>query len=225
MINVTYVSRNADEARRVVNSIVRKFVIKDKEWTNKYAINSVSFLDSLIILQEKKIEASENEKMKFMVDNNLYSMEAKSNVIISQINSYEMDLYGIDTELSIKQNQIDLLKSKFSKLEKKLTGQLLDNINIQLLSLRDEVGSIKSNIALNSRMYGDDHGSVIELQQKLSLIKAEINEKVDLLIEKGIAVDDPLELRKEQISNIMELENLMLALKLERKQKENVGSF
>ena len=72
--------------------------------------------------------------MKFMLDNNLYSMEAKSNVIISQINSYEMDLYDIDTELSIKQDQIDLLKSKFSKLRKKLNGELMDNINIQLLS-------------------------------------------------------------------------------------------
>ena len=58
--------------------------------------------------------------MKFMLDNNLFSMEANSDVIISQINSYEMKLYDIDTELSIKQNQIDLLKSKFSKQEKKL---------------------------------------------------------------------------------------------------------
>ena len=160
--------------------------------------------------------------MKFMLDNNLYSMEAKSNVIISQINSYEMDLYDIDTELSIKQNQIDLLKSKFSKLEKKLTGQLMDNINIQLLSLRDEVGRIESNIALNSGIYGDDHGSVVELNQKLSLIKAEINKKVSILIEKGIAVDDPLEVRKEQITNILELENSMLALKLEKEQKEKM---
>ena len=37
LIKVTYVSKNADEARRIVNSIVRKFENKDKEWTNKYA--------------------------------------------------------------------------------------------------------------------------------------------------------------------------------------------
>ena len=222
MIQLSYVSENADEARRIINSIVRKFETKDKEWTNKYAINSVSFLDSLVTLQEKKIEASENEKMKFMLDNNLYSMEAKSNVIISQINSYEMDLYDIDTELSIKQDQIDLLKSKFSKLEKKLNGQLMDNINIQLLSLRNEVGRIESNIALNSGIYGDDHGSVIELNQKLSLIKAEINKKISILIEKGITADDPLEVRKEQITEILGLENSMLALELEKEQKEKM---
>ena len=222
LIDVRYISENADEARRILNSIVRKFQVKDKEWSNKYAINSVSFLDSLVTLQEKKIEASENEKMKFMVDNNLYSMEAKSNVIISQINSYEMALYDIDTELSIKQNQIDLLKSKFSKLEKKLTSQLMDNINIQLISLRDELGRIESNIALNSGMYGDDHGSVIELRRKLALIKAEIDKKVDILIGKGIALDDPLEVRKEQIAKILELENNMLALKLEKEQKEKM---
>ena len=86
MIWVTYVSKNADEARRIVNSIVRRFEEKDKEWTNKYAINSVAFLDSLVNLQEKKIEFSDNKKMKFMLENNLYSMEANSEAIISQIN-------------------------------------------------------------------------------------------------------------------------------------------
>ena len=65
MIKISYVSKNADEARRILNRVVRKFAIKDKEWTNKYAINSISFLDSLVNLQEKKIELSEDKKMKF----------------------------------------------------------------------------------------------------------------------------------------------------------------
>ena len=56
MIWVNYISENADEARRIVNTIVRRFEQKDKEWTNKYAINSVKFLDSLVTLQEQKIE-------------------------------------------------------------------------------------------------------------------------------------------------------------------------
>ena len=219
MISVTYVSKNADEARRIVNSIVKQFEIKDKEWTNKYATNSVAFLDSLVTLQEKKIENSENEKMKFMLENNLYSMEAKSSVIISQINAYELDLYDIETELSIQQKQIDLLKSKFSNQELNLTSQLMNNINIQLSSLRNEVGNIESKIALNSGIYGNDHGSVIELYEKLNLIKAEINKKVDMLIAKGIAVDDPLLVRQEQISQILSLEGSMTALKLSRDQK------
>ena len=42
------------------------------------------------------------------------------------------------------------------------------------------------------------------------------------MIKKGIAVDDPLEVREKQIANILELENSMLALKLEREQKERM---
>ena len=74
--------------------------------------------------------------MKFMLDHNLFSMEASSDVIISQINAYEMKLYEIETELNILQKQIDVLKSKFSEQELNLTGSLMDNINIQLSSLR-----------------------------------------------------------------------------------------
>ena len=62
MISVTYVSKNADEARRIVNSIVKQFEIKDKEWTNKYATNSVAFLDSLVTLQEKKLKILKMKK-------------------------------------------------------------------------------------------------------------------------------------------------------------------
>mgnify|MGYP001253282504 FL=1 len=222
MIWLTYVSKNADEARRIVNSIVRRFEQKDKEWTNKYAINSVSFLDSLVTLQEKKIEISDNNKMRFMLENNLYSMEANSSVIISQINAYEMELYNINTELSIQQKQIDFLKSKFSNQELMLTGQLMNNINLQLSSLRKEVGRIESQIALNSGIYGTEHGSVIELYEKLRLIKEEINKKVSLLIEKGITIDDPLVVRNEQISQILSLENSMFGLNLRREQNEKM---
>ena len=222
MIWVNYESENADEARRILNTIVRRFQQKDKEWTNKYAINSIAFLDSLVTLQEQKIEISENKKMKFMLEHNLFSMEANSDVIISQINDYEMKLYDINTELSIQQKQIDLLKSKFSKQELNLTSSLMDNINIQLSSLRSEVGRIESQIALNSGIYGDKHGSVIALNEKHDLIKEEINKKASLLIEKGITTNDPLLMRNEQISQILSLENSMIALKLNKDQNEKM---
>ena len=200
IIWVNYTSENADEARRIVNTIVRRFEQKDKEWTNKYAINTIAFLDSLVTLQEKKIETSDNKKMKFMLEHNLFSMEASSDVIISQINDYEMKLYEIETELSIQQKQIDLLKSKFSKQELNLTSSLMDNVNIQLAALRSEAGRIESQIALNSGIYGDKHGSVIALQEKQDLIKEEINKKASLLIEKGITANDPLSMRDGQIA-------------------------
>ena len=76
-----------------------------------------------------------------------------------------------------------------------------------------EAGRIESQIALNSGIYGDKHGSVIALQEKHSLIKEEINKKASLLIEKGITANDPLSMRNDQITQILTLENSMLALK------------
>ena len=73
--------------------------------------------------------------MEFMLEHDLFSMEANSDVIISQINAYEMKLYDIETEISIQQRQIDVLKSNFQN-KINLTSSLMDNINIQLSSLR-----------------------------------------------------------------------------------------
>ena len=96
----------------------------------------------------------------------------------------------------------------------------MENINLHLTSLRAELGRIESMITLNSGTYGDDHGSVIELYEKRNIIQAEINKKVALLIERGIVNGDPLVVREQQISEILNLENSMIGLKLEREQKE-----
>ena len=165
---------------------------------------------------------SDNKKMRFMLDNDLFSMESNSDVIISQINELEIQLYNLNTELNIQKEQIDFLKSKFSKEELNLTSSLMDNINIQLSALRSEVGRIESEITLASGIYGDKHGSVIALYEKLNLIKEELNKKVDLLIEKGITINDPLSMRNEQISQILSLENSMQALKFSKDQNEKM---
>ena len=92
-------------------------------------------LDSLVPRKENR--EFENRKMELCLSI-LFSMEASSDVIISQINDYEMQLYDIETELSIQQKQIDLLKSKFSEQELNFTSSLMDNVNIQLAALRSE---------------------------------------------------------------------------------------
>ena len=52
-----------------------------------------------------------------MFDNNLYSMESNSDVIISQINSYEMELYNIENQIKTHHLNVEFLKSKFSDIE------------------------------------------------------------------------------------------------------------
>ena len=59
-----------------------------------------------------------------MLENNLYSMEAQSGIIISQINDIEMEILAIETELSIQQKKMNLLRSKFSNLEEKLARSI-----------------------------------------------------------------------------------------------------
>ena len=95
----------------------------------------------------------------------------------------------------------------------------MNSTNLQLSALRSEVAQIESEITLASGLYGEQHGSVLALYEKLNLIKEELNKKVDLLIENGITINDPLSTRNEQISQILELENSMQALKFSREQK------
>ena len=101
----------------------------------------------------------------------------------------------------------------------------MNNTNLQLSALRSQVAQIESEITLASGLYGEQHGSVLALYEKLNLIKEELNKKVDLLIENGITNNDPLSTRNKQISQILELENSIQALKFNRRTKKKMLMF
>ncbi|MBA65878.1 MAG: hypothetical protein CMG55_08775 [Candidatus Marinimicrobia bacterium] len=207
LIEVSYRSKNADEARRIVNRTMGIFSVKDKEWSNQYALNSVSFLDSLVNVQEKILQNTDSLKMDFLLENKLHSMEAKSDDIIKRINGYEGELYNIKTQKSINKQKIEFLSSKLSSEEKDLADKIVGNINIQLSALRDEAAKLESQIITNSSIYGETHEFVQDLKKKLNNLTVAIDERVTKLALKGIAPQDPLRERQEIISEILNLEN------------------
>ena len=77
LIELRYSSPNADEARRIINKTMSIFALKDKEWSNQFAVNSVTFLDSLVYQQEKVVQSNDSSKMKFLLKNNLHSIVLK----------------------------------------------------------------------------------------------------------------------------------------------------
>jgi len=207
IIEITYNSINADEAKRLANTIARTYVRMDKEWTSKNSIKSVEFLDSLLSIQEKEIKSSDQKIRDFMVENNMFSLESDVSSIVSQLNNFESERYKQDSEINIRKEKIGILESKLTEREKSLADQLTNNINIQLTSLRMEIGRIETQIVQNKNSYGNDHAIIIELQQKLESLKIELDDKVNLLIAQGITVQDPLKARQIIISQLLNLES------------------
>ena len=216
IIEITFNSINADEARRVANAIAKIYVRMDKEWSSKNALMSVNFLDSLINVQKQKIEESDQKTRDFMLENNMFSLEGDVSSIVSQLNGFENQMYKTDSEIRIRKEKIEILESKLTQKEKTLASQLVNNINIQLNSLRLEIGKIETQILQNSNLYGDDHGLLVELNKKLVGLKRELDDKVDLLIKQGMTVEDPLQARQSIIAELLNLDSEIMGYELQK---------
>ena len=154
IITIAFNSPNADEARRISQIIAETYVRYDGERSRENAIRSTRFLDSLVQNQQAKIEEKEKSIRDFKLKNNMYSLDGDATSIIIQLNTYEAELYNIKAEINIRKEKVEILDSKLTKEEKSLTGQLTNDINSQLISLRIEIGRLETQVLQNTNIYG-----------------------------------------------------------------------
>ena len=172
------------------------------------------FLDSLVQDQQTKIEEKEKSIRDFKLKNNMYSLDGDASSIISQLNTYEAELYNIKAEINIRKEKVEILDSKLTKEEKSLTGQLTNDINSQLISLRIEIGRLETQVLQNTNIYGKNHAAVIELNKRIKSLKNELDNKVSILISQGITTQDPLQSRQDMITQLLSLDSEIISFEL-----------
>jgi len=214
ILEITFTSVNADEASRIANIIARTYVRLDKQWSSEDAVQAVEFLESLVVMQEEKLDMAGLEIKNFKINNNMYSLDGTASIITGQLSTLESELYTILADINIRKEKIDFLKSKLSQKEKNLADQLLNNINAQLVSLRLEIGNLESKLMKNTTLYGRNHTAVQELEAKINILKEQLNNKVAALVSKGITVKDPLVARQEIITQLLNLDSEIMGLDL-----------
>jgi len=225
ILEITFSGPNADECRRVANMIVNTYIAYDIERSKQKAIRSLNFLENLVKEQEKKIESKERKVRDFKLSNNMYSLDGDASSIISQLNTYEGELYSIKAEINIRKEKTEILDSKLTKEEKTLTEVLINDINNQLVSLRMEIGRLETQIVQGENSYGKNHGAVLELKNKLSGLKSQLNEKVTVLINQGITVQDPLQSRQDMITQLLNLDSEIISYQLRESEINKMISF
>jgi len=214
ILEITFSSPNSDEARRLANNIAKTYVRYDGERSREIAVRSLEFLDSLVFDQEKKIDQQEQKIRNFKLKNNMYSLDGDASSIITQLNNYESELYTLKAEINIRKEKSEILNSRLTKEEQTLTDQLLNDINAQLITLRLEIGSMESQIVQSTNQYGQKHGAVIELKERLDILKSALNNKVKILIDKGVTVQDPLQSRQDIITELLGLDSEIIGFEL-----------
>lgn len=225
ILQISFSSPNADEARRVANIIAKTYIAYDIDRSKQAAKRSLLFLDNLVAEQEQKIEEKEKKVRDFKLLNNMYSLDGDASSIITQLNSYEGELFNINAELNIIKEKTGILNSKLTEKEKTLTEALINNINNQLITLRMEIGRLENQIVQGTNTYGENHSAVLELKDKLKGLKSRLDEKVTLLINQGMTVQDPLQYRQDLITQLLNLDAEMISYQLRQSEINKMITF
>ena len=182
----------------------------------------LSFLEKILEDHNKKLEQSEKEFTNYKNQERMYDLDGTALMVTTQVANIESEIYNADSEINIRREKYNLLKSKLSSDEKILADRLLNNINVRVLSLRGELGKIESLLIQNIAQHGENHGAVRDLEKKLEGIKEQLSLKIKELTELGMVVQDPLLARQDIVTELIKLDTEIVAYELKNNESKNL---
>ena len=115
----------------------------------------------------------------------------------------ESKYYETVAEMNINEENIRYLHEKLSKEEKQLADQLLNSLNTKVFALRQEISQREAELIRNEGLYGSEHDAVKSTRKWISTLKSQLDDEIQNLISRGVAVADPIEYRQELIGSLL----------------------
>ena len=222
IIDISYTSVWPHEARLVVNTLVDVYQKFELKMSGEYAANSVEFLESLVLTQELKLNEAEKALADYMKQERMYDLDGNAISTSAQIASIETENYNSTAEINIRKEKYNLLKSRLSQDEKSLADKLMNTIDVQVTSLRNEMSHLESNLIQNVAQHGEEHGAVKDLRKKLDALKSKLNSKVKELTSQSITVQDPLQARQDIVAELITLDSEITGYLLKKNESEKL---
>ena len=225
LINITYKSRNASEAKLIVNKIANIYKELEEKWGNEDAVKTVSLLEKIVLDQEKNLFKAEEKVKNFKLENSIYDISTNVSNLSEQLSTFESSIYSFSAEINIRTQKKSILNSQLTESEKVLAQELSSDINGQMEVLRLEISTIESQIIQYSNLYGEDHDAVLDLIKKVNGLKSQMNDKVNMLINDGYRLQDPLKDRQSKIIETLILDSEIIGFELQVQEFEKLKNI
>ena len=222
IIDISYTSVWPHEARLVVNTLVDVYQKFELKMSGEYAANSVEFLESLVLTQELKLNEAEKALADYMKQERMYDLDGNAISTSAEIASIETENYNSTAEINIRKEKYNLLKSRLSQDEKSLADKLMNTIDVQVTSLRNEMSHLEGKLIQNVAQHGEEHGAVKDLRKKFDALKSKLNSKVKELTSQSINIQDPLQARQDIVAELITLDSEITGYFLKKNESEKL---
>ncbi len=205
-LTVSYPSQGADEAALVVNTLIDVYQQRDKEWASGEMSHLKVFLEEQLKLKKVELNQIEQELKEFQETEHIYGLDDNSKLLLNQLTVVESDLYANEAKKNILLERKKYFETQLNNDEKEFTQRVTNTIDVQLLSIRQELSSLEAEYISTSSREGKSHPAVIELSRKIKNLKNVLNTETKKYIKQGIIIANPIEYRQTIMDSVISVD-------------------
>ena len=215
IIVLTYKSPFPDEAALILNKIIESYIEIDREWGANQAQSVLTFVESQSKKIEKELLSSEEKLKMFKEQHGIFDLSGNSELILTELIETESELYRLNAQAKILEEERRYLNSELSEDEKSLANQVTNSINLKVFALRNKISEKEADLITSREQYGEKHEVVIKAVKKIEALKKTLELDVEKQIAQGLVVADPIIHRNERIQELLLVEQNLATVKVQ----------
>lgn len=237
IIKISLTGKNKNRIVEYLNTTAEELIRKDLDRKNKFATNTISFIDSSLVAMESELKLSENDLKNFNAKNNVITLSDGGSEISSQLLSFETEKDIITRKIAYYNNLQNYItnNSDFSKLPAPSVAGIEDpNIVNNVTNLINMSKERSNNIYLvkNSKFYEDFDSKSNSIKkillENIKSAKQNLNQDLNFFNSKLNSVQSkikalPIEQQElMKITNKYELKSNIITTFLEKKSEAQI---
>jgi len=222
IIILRYTSNNAGEAALIVNTIIQSYQEQDIKWQNDEHSYLQDFLEKQLIEKKYELSIIEEELKIFQEETKVFAVDDNSRMLLEELQLSETNFYQVQTELNIMNEKEKYYKNQLSVEESRFADNLINTIDTQLFSLRQELSILESEYATIKTKKELNKLAIQDIQNRINSLKEAIITETNTLIKKGLLVSNPIAFRQSLIDELIQISVNKNLLTAEEKQLGNL---
>lgn len=201
LVNVTYLSSNADFAATVANAMARGYIEALLEMRIQISRTSLKWMSSQVDQEKASLERAEKALQEYMQANNIVTIEDRVTVLPQKMGELGTQL----TKAQTKRKELESLVAKIKTLPSDYSGAETIPViasDSTVSDLRSKIIKSEQNIQELSKKFGPKHPAMKEAHEELRVLREKHIQQIKRVI-RSITTD--FELAKDNEKDISKL--------------------
>jgi len=224
LLEITVDYSDPVKAKNIADKIVENFT-KEIQNINRADLKSASeFVNTQLVAVKNNLENTEEEILQFKKDNNIIQPEEQSKNQLSQLTRLETGLIESQLKLAEARATLEEINNYLQDQNENMISSKTISNNPIITKARNDLSSLKIELAGLLEKYTEQHPKVIEIKTKIKEIEKMMENEVQQIVSSKVESTNPLYM--DLINNKINIENQILAAQIQidsyKKQIKNI---